>query len=299
MDTKSFDAVARFLADRKFTRRETLKQAGTGIAAGAVAAAGISTLSAAPKAAAATQSATPVAMADVKPLNTSMLFVQSFQAGSVAPVDGDATKFTVSLESGLGQTIYFSDRPNRIVGAMPTGEFIDTLGFTADNPPNAAILMEGEDGATHFAVVELFNPVYDDSAANLTYDVSVLEEWNKTIDTQFTSAETQLSAASFGAAHLLIDGIADCPDAEMSCRRGSETVGTLDGHAGHCYSWSNFACFPCDPWGATPATFDDMCNTQFADACGGECYSWNFCSSDAPFGNTYCQNSDAASNFGS
>ncbi len=48
-----------------------------------------------------------------------MLFVQSFQSGSIAPVDGAEGRYTVTLEQGLGQTIYFSDRPERIVGTEP------------------------------------------------------------------------------------------------------------------------------------------------------------------------------------
>ena len=44
----------------------------------------------------------------------------AFQSGTVAPKDGPEGRYTVTLEHGLGQTIYFSDRPDRIVGAAPT-----------------------------------------------------------------------------------------------------------------------------------------------------------------------------------
>ena len=63
----------------------------------------------------AAQDATPEAMNDE---NTSYLFLQSFQSGSIVAKDGEADTFTLTLEQGLGQTIYFSDRPERIVGAV-------------------------------------------------------------------------------------------------------------------------------------------------------------------------------------
>ena len=42
----------------------------------------------------------------------------------------------------MAATIYFSDRPERIFGDLPTQEFLDTLGFTPDFPPNAALITQ-------------------------------------------------------------------------------------------------------------------------------------------------------------
>ena len=112
MDQRRFDTIAKVLANRKLTRRDVLAQTGTGIAAGALATAGVAALTASPAAAqdATPAAATPQSPTAVKPLQTPMLFVQSFQSGSAAPIGTDGTKFKVSLEKGLGQTIYFSDR---------------------------------------------------------------------------------------------------------------------------------------------------------------------------------------------
>jgi len=294
MNGSRFDAISKRMAE-KLSRRQALVQSGLGIAAGTVAMAGMSTLNASPKAAA--QEASPVSAEDFNPLNTPMLFVQAFKSGTLEALD-EPHRYTLNLERGLGQTIYFSDRPARIAGAMPTGDFLDVLGFMDDNPPNAAIMVEREEGHTDFAVVELFKPVYDTEKSNLTYEISVLESWEKVSGMQFTKSTADDAPTTFNTAHLLIDGIADCPDAEMSCRRGSETIGVLEGHSGHCYSWGNFACFPCEPWGESPSYFDDLCNQTYSD-CGGDCYVWNYCSRDAPLGNTWCQDSDTASNFGS
>jgi hypothetical protein len=57
------------------------------------------------------------------------LFVQSFRSGSIAPKAGTDGAYTLTLEHGLGQKIYFSDRPERVVGADPTPQFLKGFGF--------------------------------------------------------------------------------------------------------------------------------------------------------------------------
>ena len=103
-----------------------------------------------------------------------MMFVQTFKRGSVARRDGHDARYTVTLQDGVGATIFFSDRPDRIVGTTPTDQFLDGLGFLEDNPPNAAMVVETAPGETDIAVVELFNPVYDPETFGVTYDVEVL-----------------------------------------------------------------------------------------------------------------------------
>src|SRR5829696_1762143 len=103
------------------------------------------------------QEATPAATSDGEKIP--YLFVQSFAGGSIAPKAGEEGAYTVTLEHGLGQTLYFADRPSRDVGAVPTEHFLAGLGFPADNPPNAAIVVDDGDGGTEIAVVELRNPV--------------------------------------------------------------------------------------------------------------------------------------------
>ncbi len=87
------------------------------------------------------------------------LFVQSFEGGTIAPKEGEDGTYTVTLEHGLGQTLYFADRPSRDVGAVPTERFLRGLGFPDDNPPNAAIVVDDGNGGTDIAVVELRNPL--------------------------------------------------------------------------------------------------------------------------------------------
>ncbi len=167
MDVSRFDTIAKLFAGRRLSRRQALTQGGTGLAAGALAAAGLTTATGV-----AAQDATP-ATGQTRP-EPEMLYLQSFQSGSIAPKDGEGGTFTLTLEQGLGQTIYFSDRPDRIVGAMPTEYFLNTLGFPDDDPPNAALLIERAPGEVEIAVVELFNPVWEGTSPGVTYDIQGL-----------------------------------------------------------------------------------------------------------------------------
>ena len=226
------------------------------------------------------QEATPVApAADHGP---AMLFIQSFESGRIAPVEGGDGRYTVTLEHGLGETIYFSDRPDRIVGSAPTDRFLEGLGFPEQNPPNAALVVETAPGETDFAVVELFAPVYDQDAATVTYEVAVLTNWEDSTDMGFNDATTDLAtvAPEFGSAHLFID---DCADAEIRCLNDASrtVVGTIanDEHDGFCYSWGAWQCLPCQPW--IPVRYDaftywgDVCNQRFPECGGKNCEAVN------------------------
>ena len=131
---------------------------------------------------AAAQDATPVATPEGTPSGsevpaTTELFVQSFRSGSLAPAISGPGTHTVTLAEGLGQTIVFADRPSREVFTTSTPLFLNNLGFNGANPPNAAMLMDAGNGTTDIAVVELFNPTYDDTTHTATYDIAVLANW--------------------------------------------------------------------------------------------------------------------------
>jgi hypothetical protein len=266
MNTSRFDSVSRLFAERRLSRRRVLAQGG--LAAGALAASHVTSISA--------QEATPESMAGAAEGST--LFVQSFQSGSVAPKDGEDGTFTLTLEHGLGQTVYFSDRPEREVGAAPTQNFLKQLGFSADNPPNAALVVEPTAGETDIAVLELFNPRYDESSHTATYDVQVLQDYEKSVEMSFTEAPSDLSqlAAAFGTAHLFIDG---CPDAPVTCFYipSNQGIYTFNGLP-FCY-WTWYGCTPCAGNGVSHADiqayWNQHCNDVVAD-CKGECEaSWD------------------------
>lgn len=274
MDGSRFAHISKQVANRRLTRRRALAEGGAGLAAAGLGAAGVSVATA--------QEATPVTPdADHGP---TMLFVQSFESGSIAPREGAEGRYTVTLDHGLGQTVYFSDRPDRIVGATPTGQFLDGLGFPPDNPPNAALVVETASGETDLAVVELFNPVHDPATATVTYELAVLANWEDSSSLGVTEASTDLAAIAptFGAAQLFID---DCAAAEIRCLNfvsaSRAVVGTIpnEDHDGFCYSGWAAQCLPCEPW--ISSRYDafqywgQVCNERFPECGGKNCEAVN------------------------
>ena len=100
------------------------------------------------------------------------LFVQN--AKSMA-YDKAAGKLTLRGISPV--TIFFTDRPERIAGNMPTTAFVpfwsDGKDSFAKDAPNANLSVLAKDTAVADIVVTLRNPVL--KGENLTYDVKILE----------------------------------------------------------------------------------------------------------------------------
>ena len=279
MDANRFDAVSRFFAHRRLSRRQALTGAGLGVAAG-VLAGGLATRATA-------QDATPAAPEAYDPSQRiPYLFVQSFEGGTIAPKEGEDGTYTVALAHGTGQTIYFSDRPARDVGAAPTAQFLEGLGFSPSNPPNAALVVEPASGETDIAVVELFNPIYDPTGPGVTYDVKVLANWEDSLELGLAEAPADLAALapSFRAAHLFIDDCADsnvscCPNANIdreefgtSCTNAVHDYGTM----GFCYNY--LTCVPCVPYyhtnpynGAAWDYWSGHCNNEVPACAGRAC----------------------------
>ncbi len=273
MDQKRFDRISNLFAERRLSRRKAVT-ASAALAAGTLAGSQ-----------AAAQEATPVASPEPTAGEKTMyLFVQSFQSGSIVPTEGQDGRYTVTLEQGLGQTIYFADRPSRDVGVSPTPQFLEALGFSEDNPPNAAMLLETAPGETDIAVVELFNPSYDEATHTATYDVAVLENWQDSVELGFSDAPADLAtlAPEFGTAHLLID---DCPSDSVWCYTVNgdggwgTTIGTYYEQA-YCYNY--LVCMPCEPHGhtqpdrcSTYGYWAQKCDDAYGDTCGPYgCRAW-------------------------
>ena len=92
-------------------------------------------------------------------------------------IDSDGQ--TITLRGITPSTLYFSDRPKRVVGHMTTGDFVD-LWAIGDNsfetdPPNAVLaFLKPDADAPDDAVVVLKEPNLDD-AGDLSYSIEVLE----------------------------------------------------------------------------------------------------------------------------
>ena len=261
MDAGQFDRIAELFAAHRLSRRAALRGGGAGLTAGL-----LGTVGRAAVAQEAAPGASPTADERI-----SFMFVQAFEAGTLAPKAGAPGTYTLTLQHGLGQTLFFSDRPERIVGTVPTARFLaprHNLGFTPTNPPNAALVAQRAGSATEqdVYVVELLNPRYDEAAKTVTYDVTILDDIARVGMTVVEAPQGALAAPqAFGPTGLFID---DCPDASVSCYDQNGNVVGSFGPMGHCYRWCCGCCAPCgnddqDYW-------TGQCNSSFA-ACNNAC----------------------------
>lgn len=100
---------------------------------------------------------------------TELLFVQS--AGSMSYSDG-----VLTLKDVAPLTVFFSDRPQRVAGHMPTKAFMQHWAtgknsFEKD-PPNATLSVFHQNAPATDAVVELTSPKVDGS--DISFRVKVL-----------------------------------------------------------------------------------------------------------------------------
>ena len=99
------------------------------------------------------------------------MFVQTAQG--ITSGDG-----TLTLEGITPSTLYFSDRPQRVVGHMTTADFVELWGegdnsFESD-PPNAVLaFLEPGETTPEDAVIVITNPQLDNG--RLSYSIDVLE----------------------------------------------------------------------------------------------------------------------------
>ena len=200
------------------------------------------------------------AEAEEKPVR--YMFVQSAHSGSFVPVEGEMN-YTLTLEGVSPQTIAFSDRPERVVGQVPMQKFLDGLGFSPENPPNAAItILEGNE-SEDVLVVELFEPVYDAANRTLQYNISILEEPNHSYAI-FNERHDESLPEHFGPAALFID---DCPDATWCCCKSDERTLCGSFSIGTCWHWSCCCCNPCH----SHSSYRDKCIDRWGESCTHDC----------------------------
>ena len=85
---------------------------------------------------------------------------------------------TLTLESVTPSTLYFSDRPQRIVGHMATNDFVNLWGegdnSFEDDPPNAVLaFLEPGDDVPEDAVIVIQMPRLENG--QLSYSIQTLE----------------------------------------------------------------------------------------------------------------------------
>jgi hypothetical protein len=99
------------------------------------------------------------------------MFVQTAQA-----MTSDGT--TLTLEGVTPSTLYFSDRPQRVVGHMTTNDFVSLWGegdnSFEEDPPNAVLaFLEPGDDVPEDAVVVIRAPRLD--SGRLSYSIQTLD----------------------------------------------------------------------------------------------------------------------------
>jgi hypothetical protein len=163
-----------------------------------------------------------------------VLYVQTFAGGEVS--DAGEGAFTLSLSGGTGQTVYFSNHPERLAGALPTLDFLDARAFDASNPPNAALVAETPEGQT-IAVVELLDPAYDPGTMTVTYRVQAVADELSPPMTSFQELAGELAPGTLGAVSIFVDDLA-CGSNGSSCHHNSQCCSGLC-----CDSYT-----VCEPW---------------------------------------------------
>lgn len=152
--------------------------------------------------------------------DASWLFVQAGFASGTLAGNGDGT-FLLTLLNAPAQTVYFSDRPNRIAGAMPTERFLEVLDFDGGDPPNAALVIQIDAENTDVIVFELTAPVYDAGVNSLAYTATLLEGFDQFQETGVGFVEEPLTADTlpreFGASSLFIDSLLGCSPWDPRC----------------------------------------------------------------------------------
>jgi hypothetical protein len=269
MDASRFDRLTRHLGGR------TSRRTALGTALAALGLGSLDRLATAQDATPATSpGATPVAEGE-EPV---FMFVQTFASGrgdmnpgagtpvaAGTPTPAGGASFLLTLEGHTGQTIYFSDRPDRIVGAVPTEEFLDQLGFGVENPPNAALVGEFTAGQG-VVVLELIEPVYDPQTGTLVYGAEVLDAYEGGNLEPVTREQLEARLpAEFGPNALFID---DCPDITSCYRSVIEAIFYLGPIPGGPYGkcWQGLFKGGCEPCHYTWDYLNGLCQNAYGSS---------------------------------
>lgn len=103
-----------------------------------------------------------IGAAEEKPAGeqVSLLYSLTGDAGSMRLLPGSGNRYAFTLKGADERTVWFSNRPARHSGTLPTAGFVEQwtgLGFTED-PPNVAITVHEPDGATDTIVAVMRKP---------------------------------------------------------------------------------------------------------------------------------------------
>ncbi len=147
------------------------------------------------------------------PAVVEQLFVQTAAGGSLAPIKGEDGVFVLTLRGASAEVTSFTDRPVRVAADLPTSEFVGLWdgGPFADDPPNAALVIDGAPDGKDVFVFELAKPRYDEGRGTLRYRATeIVEEPNGRL-ASFADSVDGAAPARFGRASLFVDAVGGTP----------------------------------------------------------------------------------------
>lgn len=137
-----------------------------------------------------------------------LLFVQVAESGSAEPLSDEPGAYLLILANSSGQTLYFSDRPERLAGIFSTSEFISDAASAAIRPNAALAFRPGSgDSEAKVAALELSDPTYDATSGLISYKARLLEFGNGALTADDPVRAVDALPAEYREATLFIDPI--------------------------------------------------------------------------------------------
>jgi hypothetical protein len=131
------------------------------------------------------------------------LFTQNTHTGTLEPIAGRNDVFTLTMKQPAPDVTVFTDRPVRSASTEPLASFVDQWdkrGF-AEDPPNAALVLDQQPDDADTAVFKLADPRYVKGAGTVSYTATHVSGGTSSLP----SDEHIDPPPVFGDAHLFID----------------------------------------------------------------------------------------------
>ncbi|HEY7121257.1 MAG TPA: hypothetical protein VH329_01740 [Solirubrobacterales bacterium] len=131
------------------------------------------------------------------------LFTQTTHKGTLSPIAGRDDVFKLTFAEASPDVTVFTDRPVRSASTEEMADFVsqwDARGF-ANDPPNAALVLDQEPDDADTAVFTLADPTYDQASGAVTYTATHVGGGTSSLP----SDEHIDPPPTFGDAHLFID----------------------------------------------------------------------------------------------
>jgi len=108
----------------------------------------------------------------------SLLYAVSGASATMTLLPGSGNRYAFTLKGADARTVWFTDRPVRLSGSLPTSELVGSwpgFGFVTD-PPNVAITMHDPAGSTGTIVAVMRKPTFRAGVLRATMQVLTSEQ---------------------------------------------------------------------------------------------------------------------------